>query len=59
MSTLQQKDQSAMQLNSVPAFLIIDVEPDAYRLSGNEVPTWEGFDAMVLFVEQLRAGIFR
>ena len=44
-----------MQLNSVPAFLSIDVEPDAFQLSHNEAPAWGGFDAMVPFIESLRA----
>ncbi|MBK9624083.1 MAG: hypothetical protein IPO38_05845 [Rhodocyclaceae bacterium] len=44
----------AMQHNSVPAFLSIDVEPDAFQLSRNEAPAWDGFDAMVPFIENLR-----
>lgn len=43
-----------MQLNSVPAFLSIDVEPDAFQLSRNEAPAWDGFDAIVPFIEKLR-----
>ncbi|MBK7685838.1 MAG: hypothetical protein IPJ25_07320 [Rhodocyclaceae bacterium] len=47
----------AMQHNSVPAFLSIDVEPDAFQLSRNEAPAWAAFDAMVPFIEKLRADL--
>jgi hypothetical protein len=38
----------------VPAFLSIDVEPDAFQLSRGEPADWAGFDAMVPFIEVLR-----
>ena len=56
---LQRTDQSIMQLNSVPAFLSIDVEPDAFQLSRDEVPAWTGFDAMAPFIESLRTSILK
>lgn len=41
-------------MDRIPAFLAIDVEPDAFQLSPEQLPAWAGFEAMVPFVETLR-----
>ena len=41
----------------IPAFLSVDVEPDGFQLSRSSPPGWEGFDALVGFLQQLRADL--
>jgi hypothetical protein len=42
---------------TIPAFLSVDVEPDGFQLSPSSPPRWEGFDALVGFLQQLRADL--
>lgn len=42
---------------TIPAFLSIDVEPDGFQLSRSNPPAWDGFDALVGFIQQLRADL--
>jgi hypothetical protein len=39
----------------IPAFLSIDVEPDAFQVGRADGSAWAGFDAMYAFAETLRA----
>jgi hypothetical protein len=46
-----------MTRSTIPAFLSIDVEPDAFQLSRSSPPDWSGFHAVCGFTEQLRADL--
>ena len=46
-----------MTQSTIPAFLSVDVEPDGFQLSRSSPPGWEGFDALVGFLQQLRADL--
>lgn len=41
-------------MDRIPAFLAIDVEPDAFQISRESPPEWDGFVAMLPFFETLR-----
>ena len=41
----------------IPAFLSIDVEPEAFQLDRRDPPTWAGYAAMAEYVERLRADL--
>jgi len=42
---------------TIPAFLSVDVEPDAFQLSRSDPPTWAGYTATVEFAEGLRSAL--
>lgn len=42
---------------TIPAFLSVDVEPDGFQLSRSSPPDWNGFDALIGFLQQLRADL--
>src|SRR5262245_11550250 len=39
----------------IPAFLSIDVEPEAFQLDRRDPPTWAGYAALAEYAEHLRA----
>lgn len=45
--------------DTIPAFLSIDVEPHGFQLSRPDMSDWTGYDAMIDFAEELRAGLAR
>lgn len=42
---------------AIPAFLSVDVEPDAFQLSRTDPPPWLGYDATIEFAERLRSAL--
>lgn len=46
-----------MTRSIVPAFLSIDVEPDAFQLSRSSPVDWSGFNALVASMQKLRADL--
>jgi hypothetical protein len=42
---------------TIPAFLSIDVEPEAFQLDRRDPPTWAGYTAMAEYAERLRANL--
>jgi hypothetical protein len=42
------------EVDMVPAFISIDVEPDAFQIPTADGADWAGFDAMFAFIESLR-----
>jgi hypothetical protein len=44
----------AVGRDTIPAFLSVDVEPDAFQLSRSAPAGWPGYDAMYDFCERLR-----
>lgn len=48
-----------MARSRIPAFLSIDVEPDAFQLSRTQPPDWSGFGALVARMQRLRAELRR
>jgi hypothetical protein len=41
----------------IPAFLSIDVEPEAFQLERRDPPTWAGYAALTEYLERLRADL--
>ena len=42
---------------TIPAFLNIDVEPEAFQLDRRDPPAWAGYAAIVEYAERLRADL--
>jgi hypothetical protein len=46
-----------MAPSTIPAFLSIDIEPSIFQLSRSIPADWSGFDALIAFLQRLRADL--